>query len=199
MDRLVARRWPRLALLAVLAVAGWRVARGPDHGTAGSSLTGPAPTLRLPDDQGGRFDLASRRGEVTLVYFGYTSCPDVCPTTLGELAEVWRHLGPDRDRFRTVFVTLDPVRDTPAVLRGYLANFPPAPLGLTGPPAAIAEAARAWGITWRPSEGGRFIDHSSVVAVVGPDGRLRLRYGYSQMGDPAAIARDLERVLHDHA
>jgi protein SCO1/2 len=71
------------------------------------------------------------------------------------------------------------------------------PVGLTGSPEAVAAAARAWGVTWRPSEGGAYIDHTSVVAVVGPDGRERLRYGFSQLENPKAVASDLKYILHE--
>ncbi len=197
MDRLVSRRWIRFALMSVPALVAVLTLGGRAFDATGSLASGgPAPPLHLTDDRGGVFDLASRRGKVTLVYFGYTACPDVCPTTLGDLQRVWPLLGTDRERITEVFITLDPARDTPAVLQDYLANFTPAPLGLTGPPDLIAAAARAWGVTWRKAEGGRFIDHTSVVTVVGPDGRERLRYGFLQLGDPNAIAGDLRRVLH---
>lgn len=155
-----------------------------------------APPLVLVADQGGTFDLAAHRGEVVLVYFGYTHCPDVCPTTLGLLEAVSRRLGADGRRVVQVFVTLDPRRDTPGVLHAYLSNFDPVPIGLTGSPDAIAATARAWGVTWRQADGGRYIDHTSVVTVVGPDGKERLRYGFSQLYDPEAVARDLRHVLH---
>jgi protein SCO1/2 len=156
-----------------------------------------APALVLPNDRGGTFDLAAHRGEIVLVYFGYTHCPDVCPATLNLLDAVSEHLGADRRRVEQVFVTLDPRRDTPELLRAYLSNFDPAPVGLTGSPEAVAAAARAWGVTWRRAEGGAYIDHTSVVAVVGPDGRERLRYGFSQLGNSAAVARDLRHILHE--
>jgi protein SCO1 len=155
------------------------------------------PSLVLPNDRGGTFDLAAHRGEIVLVYFGYTHCPDVCPETLNRLDAVSEHLGPDRHRVEQVFVTLDPRRDTPELLRAYLSYFDPAPVGLSGSPEAVAAAARAWGVTWRPVKGGAFIDHTSLVAVIGPDGRERLRYGFSQLGDPAAVARDLRHILHE--
>jgi len=155
------------------------------------------PSLVLPNDRGGTFDLAAHRGEIVLVYFGYTHCPDVCPETLNRLDAVSEHLGPDRHRVEQVFVTLDPRRDTPELLRAYLSYFDPAPVGLSGSPEAVAAAARAWGVTWRSVKGGAFIDHTSLVAVIGPDGRERLRYGFSQLGDPAAVARDLRHILHE--
>jgi protein SCO1/2 len=161
----------------------------------------PAPPLALADDAGGLFDLSQHRGEVVLVYFGYTHCPDVCPTTLGMMAAALTRLGSDARRVQSVFVTLDPRRDTASELREYLANFTtnsaPTPIGLTSSSAAIASTARDWGVTWRPAEGGAFIDHTSVVIAVGPDGRLRLRYSFSQIGDTAAVARDLAHLLHD--
>ena len=160
-----------------------------------------APPLALTDDAGGNFDLSRHRGDLVLVYFGYTYCPDVCPMTLSMMAAALTRLGSDGRRVQMVFVTLDPRRDTASALREYLANFTtnsaPTPIGLTGSAEAIAAAARDWGVTWRPAEGGAFIDHTSVVTAVGPDGRLRLRYSFSQIGDTAAVARDLAHLLRD--
>jgi protein SCO1 len=190
----------RALLLPLLVVLGLWLYSQSGHGFSyiGSPVrSDTTPSLVLPDDRGGRFDLAAHRGEIVLVYFGYTHCPDVCPATLNLLDAVSERLGADRRRVEQVFVTLDPRRDTPELLRTYLSNFDPVPVGLTGSPEAIAGAARAWGVTWRPAEGGAFIDHTSLVTVVGPDGRERLRYGFSQLGDPAAVARDLIHILHE--
>jgi protein SCO1 len=156
-----------------------------------------APSLVLPDDHGGMFDLAKHRGEIMLIYFGYTHCPDVCPATLNLLDAVSERLGTDR-RVEQVFVTLDPGRDTPEFLRNYLSNFNPVAIGLTGTPEAVTAAARAWGVTWHRACGGVFIDHTSFVTLVGPDGRERLRYGFSQLGDAAAVVRDIRHILHEN-
>ncbi len=198
------RRLPRTAIrglvagLAVLLVV-WAYARlGEGFSYVGTRVTPDvAPPLVLPDDQGGVFDLAAHHGGITLVYFGYTHCLDVCPATLGLLDAVAREMGVDGGRVTQVFVTLDPRRDTQNALHSFLSNFDPAPVGLTGSPEAIAAAAQAWDVTWRPAEGGAYIDHTSVVAVIGPDGRERLRYSFSQLGDAAAVARDLRHVLHE--
>jgi protein SCO1/2 len=190
----------RALLLPLLVVSGLWVYSRSGHGFSyiGSPVrSDTTPSLVLPDDRGGTFDLATHRGEIVLVYFGYTHCPDVCPATLNLLDAVSESLGADKRRVKQVFVTLDPRRDTPDLLRAYLSNFDPVPVGLTGSPEAVAAAARAWGVTWRPSEGGAYIDHTSVVAVVGPDGRERLRYGFSQLEDPKAVARDLKHILHE--
>ncbi len=159
----------------------------------------PAPPLVLPDDTGSMFDLARHLGSVVLIYFGYTHCPDVCPTTLGAITAAQSRLNLDAGRVIIVFVTLDVSRDTPAALHDYLAAFtePGAtpPIGLTGRPEQVVASARDWGITWRVD--GDFIDHTSVVNAVAPDGRLCLRYGYSQLADPTAVAQDLHRLLVD--
>lgn len=196
----IARIAFRASLLPVLLLGGlWLYG----HSLTGSyAFTGtpgsqaPAPTLVLHDDQGQAFNLVSQHGKIVLVYFGYTSCPDVCPLTLAQLQKVMNDLGHDATHVEQVFVTLDPQRDRPAVLREYLDNFTPAPLGLTGSPAAIAQAARAWGITWRREPNG-FINHSSLVTVVGPAGKVRLRYGFAQLNNPAAVARDLKHLWQD--
>ena len=186
--------------LPVLLLFGlWVYSRSSDGFSYVGTRVGPglAPSLVLPNDQGGNFDLAAHSGGIVLVYFGYTQCPDVCPATLSLLDAVSKCLGADRRRVEQVFVTLDPRRDTPEILRAYLSNFDPVPVGLTGSPEAVAATARAWGVTWRPAQCGAYIDHTSLVAVVGPDGRERLRYGFSQLGDPAAVARDLRHILHE--
>lgn len=185
---------PFLCLLGLLIYSGAR----DRFSYAGTPVkSGAAPQLVLPDDHGGMFDLAEHRGEITLIYFGYTHCPDVCPATLTLLDAVSERLGTDRQRVKQVFVTLDPGRDTPEFLRNYLSNFDPTMIGLTGTPEALTAAARAWGVTWRRARGGVFIDHTSFVTLVGPDGRERLRYGFSQLRNSSAVAGDIEHILHE--
>lgn len=185
---------------AVVGALYWSHSDGRRERFTGTPIAAvPAPPLNLPDDDGGRFNISDQRGSVVLVYFGYAHCPDVCPATLGQMADVLTTLGHDAAHVRSVFVTLDPNRDTPPLLRQYLSNFTwshgRVPLGLTGSPHAVAAAARAWGVSWRPAEGGAFIDHTSVVTAVGPDGRLRLRYGFSQMANIRAVALDIRHLL----
>jgi protein SCO1 len=190
----------RALLLPLLLLCGlWAYSRSGDgFSYVGTQVrSGTAPSLLLPNDRGGTFDLTAHRGGIVLVYFGYTHCSDVCPATLNRLDAVSELLGADRHRVEQVFVTLDPRRDTPELLREYLSYFDPVPVGLTGSPEAVAATARAWGVTWRPAKGGAYIDHTSLVAVVGPDGREQLRYGFSQLGNPTAVARDLRHILHE--
>ncbi len=171
---------------------------GQQAGYTGSVVRAQAaPPLPLVTDAGTPFSLAALRGRVVLVYFGYTQCPDVCPTTLASLQPVFDRLGRDAARVSVLFVTLDPRHDTPARLAAYLGAFTPRAIGLTGSAADARAAARAWGVDWRRAADGRFIDHTSVITLVDPAGQVRLRYGYGQLGEPAGIAADIARVLHD--
>jgi protein SCO1/2 len=191
----------RALLLPTLGLLGlWIYSRSSDSFSyVGTPVrSDPAPSLVLPDDEGRIFDLAKHRDRIVLVYFGYTHCPDVCPATLNLLDAISERLGADRRRVEEVFVTLDPGRDRAEFLRAYLSHFNPVPIGLTGSPEAVAAAAGAWGVTWRRARGGVFIDHTSFVNLVAPDGRERLRYGFSQLEDPAAVVRDIRHILHEN-
>lgn len=185
-----------LSALAVMALHGREPA-----GFFGSRFEGPTPSLVLPDDHGGTFDLARRHDGITLVTFGYRHCPDVCPTILADLHTVLDRLGRQADRVRVVFVTLDPARDTAATLQDYLASFAPrdghAFLGLVGDDAATAGTARRWGVTVRPAEGRRYFDHTALVIAIDRHGRARLRYGVGQIDDAPRVASDIKTLLHD--
>lgn len=198
--------WQRSALRAALVAAlllglllAWMQVSAPPLALHGTPLqTRPAPALRLQDAQGQPFHWASLRGKAALVFFGYTHCPDVCPLTLAALAQTLQQLGGESSHVRLIFVTLDPQRDTPAVLRSYLDAFDPQAIGLRGSPQAVALAARDWGITWRRvlrPDGQVWIDHTAAVTLVGPHGNLRARYGYAQLANPATLAADLRAVL----
>lgn len=117
------------------------------------------------------------RGRYMLIYFGYTSCPDICPTTLHEMALALDRLGPKAARVQPVFVTVDPARDTQAVLRDYAAAIDPRLIALTGPDAAIAATLDAYRVHrafhYPPSHPADYlVDHSSVLYLMGPDGRF---------------------------
>ena len=136
------------------------------------------------DAAAGPFTLSSLRGNVVLVYFGYASCPDICPTSLANLGTALSELTPrELAETRGVFVSLDPERDTPAELATYAAHFHPNIVGVTGADADIAEIAAQWGITYRrhgvDSALGYVVDHTSATFVVRPDGSLltKLEHG----------------------
>lgn len=154
-------------------------------GAAGAwlSMSGEAPgpviggTFTLEDTQGRTVTDRDLRGSWLLVYFGYTFCPDVCPTTLNDVTTALDKLGPRADKLRPVFITVDPARDTPAVMKDYVASFHPRLLGLTGTPEQIATAARAYKVYYAvhrtgPGPNDYSMDHSSLLYLMGPDGRF---------------------------
>lgn len=144
--------------------------------------------------------LSDFRGQVAILYFGYTYCPDVCPTTLSTLAEAMDELSPaDREQVQVVMVSVDPERDTPEVLADYLAHFDPAFLGLTGTQEEIARAAEAFGIYYQKSEGspasGYLVDHTATVSVLDKDGRLQLLFPFETPAED--IAADLQHLIRE--
>jgi protein SCO1/2 len=155
---------------------------------------------------GGPFKLVDQNGKVVtdqdmkghpfLVFFGFTHCPDVCPTTLFEVSEIMRALGPDADRTRALFITVDPERDTPAAMRDYLSSFDPHLSGLTGDPATIAAVAKAYRVYYKKvplDEGGYTMDHTAIVYLMDKDGRFVSPFSLKRT--PDAAAADLRRYL----
>ncbi|OGA09213.1 MAG: hypothetical protein A2W68_09645 [Betaproteobacteria bacterium RIFCSPLOWO2_02_64_14] len=142
--------------------------------------------------------LADFRGKVVVIFFGFAQCPDVCPTTLSELAAVARELGKDADRMQVLFVTVDPERDTPEVLRQYVPSFDPRFLGLYGDAEATARAAKAFKIFYQkqPLKDSTTysVDHSAGTYILDREGRLRL---YARYGAGAALLLHDIRILLD--
>lgn len=147
--------------------------------------------LNLTDHNGKPRTLADFRGRVVTVFFGFTHCPDACPTTLAEMAQVVRELGRDGDRVQVLFVTVDPERDTAEVLRQYVPSFHPGFLGLYGDAEATARTAKEFKVFYQkqPSPaGGYSVDHTAGTYIYDRAGRLRL---FAQYGRGAAA------MLHD--
>ncbi|MFI4987184.1 MAG: SCO family protein [Alphaproteobacteria bacterium] len=138
------------------------------------------------------------RGKWLLVYFGYTYCPDVCPTMLNDMAEALTTLGPLADKITPIFVTIDPARDTPEVLGKYVKSFDPRLVGLTGTPEEIAAVAKEYRVYFRKAPTGKgaddyLMDHSSILYIMGPDGGyVSLMAGEQK---PAEIAARLRQLL----
>ncbi|MBL8590160.1 MAG: SCO family protein [Methylobacteriaceae bacterium] len=128
----------------------------------------------LTTHDGRRVTEADFRGRFLLIFFGYTRCPDVCPTGLATMAAALDALGPRAERLQPVFVTLDPARDTPPALADYVASFHPRLIGLTGSESEIAAVARAFRVhrvKYQPAAGGDYaVDHGSLTYLMGPDG-----------------------------
>ena len=140
----------------------------------GIALGGP---FSLQDHNGQRVTEGAFAGRLGLIYFGFTYCPDVCPTELGLMASALDLLGPDASRVLPVLITIDPARDTAAALADYVSRFHPALIGLTGTEEEIATAARAFRVYYRkiqpPGASDYLMDHSSFIYLVGPDGKVR--------------------------
>ncbi len=157
---------------------------------------GVSGTFSLVDDSGHAVSDTDFRGRFLLVFFGYTTCPDICPTQLQTMAEAIRHLGPAGDRVQPLFITVDPERDTPRLLHDYVSLFPPRLIGLTGTPERIAAAARAYRVFYRRvpgADGGYSMDHSGLITLIGPDGRFVTAFAPGSR--PEAIADALRRRL----
>ena len=158
----------------------------------GSAVGGALP---LVDHTGKRLEARDTEGRPKIVFFGFTHCPEVCPTTLAEISALLDRLGPDVGRLGAYFVSVDPERDRPEVLAGYLASFNPAIRGLTGTPEEVAAVARAYRAFHRkvPVEGGGYtVDHSAVVYVLDASGRFVQAL---DLAKPDAALAALRRVL----
>ena len=158
-----------------------------------------ARDLALADHLGERRTLASYKGKVVVLFFGYAQCPDVCPTTLAELAEVKKRLGADGDRLQGLFVTVDPERDTTEVLKAYMGNFDPSFVALRPSSAdELAATAKHFKVYYKKVDGktptSYTIDHSAGSFVYDPQGRLRL---YTRHGTGAeALTADIRLLLN---
>jgi protein SCO1/2 len=151
----------------------------------------------LIDQFGHEMPASKLNGHYLLVYFGYTSCPDVCPTALTTMARTLDLLGPQTQGLLPLFVTVDPARDTVAVMRSYVGHFDRRLIGLTGSPGAVAAARQAFDVTarqGRPDDNGNYaFDHSLFVYFAGPDGKVLRTFHASQTA--ASIASDLRKLL----
>ena len=165
----------------------------------GIDLTGAdyAQGFALPDQHGQSRTLADFAGKVVVVFFGYTQCPDVCPTSLAELAEVKKMLGSDGDKLQGVFISVDPERDTPAVMKAYMASFDPSFLALHATPDQLSELAKSFKVYFKKVEGSTptsyTMDHSAGSYVYDTKGRIRLYHRYGS-GVPA-LAGDVKLLL----
>lgn len=156
-----------------------------------------AQDLKLTDHNGQPRTLADFRGKAVVVFFGFTQCPDVCPTSMATLAEVKRLMGDQGQRLQVIFITVDPERDTLALLKAYMANFDPTFLALRPEPAELKEVADSFKIYYRKVEGSTptsyTMDHSAGKYVFDTDGRVRLFSSYGT--EPGVITEDILTLL----
>jgi len=190
--------WVGTGLLVLIGVAIAVVYFMPTTDTFRGTLYDPAipaPEIVLTRDDGSNFRLSEQRGNVVLLFFGYTSCPDVCPTTLSDLRKVQDELGSAASQVKVVFVTVDPDRDTPDVIQKYVSIFDPAFIGLSGSEAELDPVWQEYGV-YREidkapnSASGYLVTHSARVYVIDRDGNLHLSYSYGTAIDD--IVHDLK-------
>jgi protein SCO1 len=162
-------------------------------GPAVAAVGGP---FHLEDQNGKPVSDQDLKGRPFLVFFGFTHCPDICPTTLFEMSQLMHTLGPDADRTAAVFITVDPERDTPAVIKDYLSNFDPHLRGLTGDQASINAALKAYRVYAKkvPLDNGDYtMDHTALVYLMDKDGRFVAPFNVNRT--PEAEAADLRRYF----
>ncbi len=198
------KRWSVIAAssagVIILAALAWvlvsRFRPYSYHGLLTESKN-PVTDFELVGPGGKPVKLSDFRGKLVVIYFGYTFCPDACPTTLAELARGMKKLGTDAEAVQVLLITVDPERDTPEVLAQYVAHFDPRFLGLGGTPEQIAAAAKPLGIYYQKQAGtvatGYGIDHTATVSVIDQRGVLRLVFPYGTPGED--IASDLTTLL----
>jgi protein SCO1 len=184
-----------IGLVIALLILGTGAFVWLSQGGTASFVGGP---FTLADGAGMQVTDRDFRGKYMLVYFGYTFCPDVCPTTLNEVADALDHLGAKADRLQPIFITVDPKRDTPAVMKQYVAAFTPRLIGLTGSDEQIAKVAQEYRVYYAehrtgPGPNDYTMDHSSVLYLMGPDGKFIAPIRADE--DGTQMAADLGRLM----
>lgn len=196
----------KLVAVAILVVLSAVVAalvlgrRGEDYAFAGGEIkpAKAAAAIDLTDQHGQPFTLDQLNGRVVLLYFGYTTCPDLCPTTLSDFTAIKSGLGDLADSVAFVMVSVDPERDTAERLNEYLTFFDPAFIGLRGEGEQLERVKLAYGVVadrveYPNSATGYLVDHTSLIYLIDPQGRLRLTYPYGT--DPSLIEQDIRHLL----
>ncbi|GAB4497181.1 MAG: SCO family protein [Anaerolineales bacterium] len=187
-----------LALIGLAAMLTFIFAKPPSfRGALYEEPFPSAPEFELTKSNGEVFRMSSQRGKIVLLFFGYTSCPDICPTTLAEMSQVMNGLGDASKNVQVVFVSVDPARDTPEKIQEYASRFNPTFIGLSGSEAELEPIWQSYSIfraeTETNSAMGVIIDHTARLNLIDADGNLRLSYAY---GTPVEdIIHDLELLL----
>jgi protein SCO1/2 len=182
-----------IALLGVGAATLWMIAPRPASVPAAAPLGGP---FELVDQDGRTVTDATYRGKWLIVFFGYTHCPDVCPTALNTVALAMDQAGARRDRVQPIFITVDPARDTPAILKEYVDLFGAGIVGLTGTPAQVAHAARSYRIYYRRHDlpdGDYAMAHSTFIYLMDPQGQFVAHFNHET--PPEHIAARLAQLI----
>ena len=188
---------PAIALFCLIFMLSACAEKAPQFKSIDITGADYAKAFSLPDVNGQTKTLADFKGKLAVVFFGFAQCPDVCPTTMAEIAEVKKSLGKGGEKITAVFITVDPERDTPQVLKAYMESFDPSFTALRGSPEQVAQLAKDFKVYYKKVEGktatSYTYDHTAASFVFDTDGKLRLytRYG---MG-AKALADDLKILL----
>lgn len=188
-----------LAALLTLSACTDKPADATATGFAGIDITGAdyAKGFTLPDHNGQTRSLTDFQGKVTVIFFGFTQCPDVCPTSMSELAQVKQQLGAAGDQLQGLFISVDPERDTPEVMKQYMASFDPSFLALHATPQALPDLAKQFKIYYKRQEGktptSYTMDHSAGSYVYDTQGRVRIYHRYGS--GAAALLGDVRKLL----
>ena len=180
------------SLVAGLLIMFWAMG-GVSKVAQPAAIGGP---FQLTDQNGKAVTDKSLKGKPTLIFFGYTHCPDVCPTSLFEISEVLRSLGKDADKVNAVFISVDPERDTPAIMKDYLSSFDPHLEGLSGDPAETAKVITSYRVYAKkvPTKDGDYtMDHTALIYLMDRDGRFVSPFNLKRTPDEAAA--DLKKYL----
>lgn len=189
------RKFLMVLLLLSLAACEKHAAVTPSH-AIDVTWQHPDAGFHLLDAQGRPRSLADFQGKVTIVFFGYTHCPEVCPTTLADLAQAMGRLGPDARNVQVIFITLDPARDTPQVLARFVPYFDRSFIGLYGDARSTTEAAQSFGVNFQKHEeknGDYTIDHTDSTYLIGKGGRPLWMSRYGER--PDHLVEDIRRLL----
>jgi protein SCO1/2 len=196
-----------LAAACAIGIGVWagdmwfRPAAGPGE-SRGSGVAAIGGPFRLVDQNGQERSDRDFRGKLMLIYFGYAFCPDACPTALQAMTVALTRLGPVADQVVPIFITVDPERDTTAQLKIYAENFHPRLVALTGSAAQVAEAAKAYRVYYAKQKdadttGGYLMDHTSIIYLMGRDGRYLSHFTHAS--SPDAIAAEIKKQLAEGA
>ncbi|MEP0804998.1 MAG: SCO family protein [Chloroflexota bacterium] len=188
------------SLLLIGIVAAWAILFGAPARFRGTTYAEPypkAPDFLLLRHDGSAFRLSGMQGKTVLLFFGYTSCPDVCPTTLAELNQAMKQLGDDANRVQVVFVSVDPQRDTPERVQEYVNHFNPNFIGLSGTETALTKIWKDYGVFREIVEGtsalGYIVNHTARVTLIDADGNLRISFSFETPVED--IVHDLKLIL----
>jgi protein SCO1/2 len=195
-------RTSQIILIVAAFIAGLALFGGAFMIAAGNRVGGPGPSaiggaFSLTDQDGKPITDAALKGRPSLVFFGYTHCPDVCPTTLFDISEVLRSLGPDAARTAALFITVDPERDTPTVMKDYLSSFDPHLRGVTGSADAIATVEKEYRVYAKKvptgKDGDYSMDHTALVYLMDKEGRFVAPFNLKRR--PEESAAELRKYM----